>query len=97
MEATRNDGRSGETDERILENIYYTPSNPASYSGVKRLFNAAKKQIPNITVKQIQNFLARQNVYNKHKLIRRKVKRRKIVLLQVDELWAIDLVVLSGI
>ena len=79
----------------ILSDIYYTLSNPASFSGIQKLYTAAHKKDPLITLKIVKSWLRNQNTYSKHKIIRRKFKRRKTVQLAVDETWACDLIVPS--
>ena len=86
-------GSIGNNDS-ILKNIYYTLTNPASFSGLKRLYIEARKKDPTISLKSVKAWLKNQNTYSKHKIIRRKFKRRMTVQLAVDETWACDLIVM---
>lgn len=78
--------------ETFLNNIYYDPSHPASFGGVKNLFQYANDKYPEITLKSVKDWLAGQRAYTLHKPSRNKFPRNRIVVTAVDEQWQADLV-----
>ena len=76
---------------QLLHTIYYNPKHPAGYSGVQKLYRAAKKQIKSLTIEQVQSWLQGQNTYTLHKPIRRKFKRRQTRVGGIDFQWQADL------
>ena len=78
--------------EKILNNIYYDPSNPAGYSSAKKLYNAVSKIDPSITLKHVKEWLSSQLVHTLHKPVRKRWKRNRIVVGHIDEQFQADLV-----
>ena len=68
-----------------LKKVYYDPSNPASYSGLTKFYNAVKHRGYKKT--QVKKWLQKQDVYTLHKQLSRNVKRPKVVVSAVDQLW----------
>ena len=79
----------------ILTKIYYDVLNPAGYSSVQKLFKAAKKIIPSITIKEIKQWLKYQQTYTRHRKVIRSFPRRKTISQGIDDVWQIDLCDLS--
>ena len=76
----------------LLNEIYYTPGLPSSFSSPKTLYNEAKKVLPTITMKIVKQFLEKQYVYSRHKKLNWKFPRRKVLSLRIDQTWAADLI-----
>lgn len=81
----------------LLSSIYYDPKNPAAYSSLYRLFNAAKGINDSIRIEDVKNWLKGQDVYTQHKPTRKKYRRRITVVRGIDDTWQLDLVVLTNI
>ena len=81
--------------KKILSEIYYDVSHPAGYSSIEKLYNAAKKIDPSITLNQVKVWLRHQETYTLHRKIIRKFRRRKTIARGIDYNWQIDLVDLS--
>lgn len=80
----------------ILSELYYSPKNPASFSSSEKLYNAAQKFNPKITLQQVKNWLSSQYTYTLHKNVKRKFERNKIFVIQIDQQWQADLVDLQN-
>ena len=52
--------------EQVLLSIYTDPSNPASFSSIKKLYEAAKKIEKNISIGDVKSFLKNQLSYTLH-------------------------------
>ena len=61
------------------------------------LYQVAKKEIPNLRRKQVKLFLQKQYVESRHKRLKKTFKRRKVLVLRVDDLWCIDLVQIDNL
>ena len=75
-----------------LSEIYYKPSNPASFGGPSRLHKESS-----VSIKKAEQFLQAQDTYTKNKNVRHKFKRRKIIVPHSMYLWQADLIILSNI
>ena len=80
----------------ILQKLYYD-FGPASYSSAHRLHQEAKKQLTNITLKQVKHWLSGQYAYTRHKKPRWRFPRRKVLTLRQNYLWAADLVQIDSL
>jgi len=75
---------------RRLQTIYYTPSHPAGFTGnVKSLDSKKQKK----TVK----WLHQQDVYTKHRSLRRRYRRRRVIVLGKNHTWGVDLMDMTQI
>lgn len=63
-----------------LKGIYYDPKSPASYSGAKKLYTAAKELHVPVTHEQIRRWLANQYTYQVHKKTKKKFRRRQVAV-----------------
>ena len=88
---------SGPLFDSVLKRLYYTAKEGSSYGGVKALYEAAKREIPQITLKQVSNFLHEQNVYTDHKNPIRNFDRRMYVASAPKSIWGLDLVFVLGL
>lgn len=77
---------------QILEKLYLTPQKTSSLGGVERLWNEAKHQIPGLKKKQVQEFLQTQFAYTQHKPYRRKFTKRKVIAVNINDVYHMDLV-----
>lgn len=71
-----------------ISDIYYTPSHPASFSNVRKLWLATDKKI---SKKLITEWLMTQDTYTLHKPRRLRFRRNCYKLNNIAELWEIDL------
>lgn len=75
----------------LLEELYYDPRSSGSFGGVRRLWTAAKKKDPKITLRSVRDWLSGQPAYSRYKPIVRKFRRNRVVVLHKDDIWAMDL------
>ena len=88
MEQEQSNGRR---IDRLSE-IYYDLDNVAGFTtspGV--LLKKAREEGLDISLKDIEQFLAGQLAFTRHKQPTRKFPRRKILILRPDDCWACDL------
>ena len=78
--------------EKVLHKIYYTPSNPASFGSVKKLYKEAKKKFPTITLDKVRAWLKGEFTYTLHHPIRKNFQRNRILVNRIDDQWESDLV-----
>lgn len=64
----------------VLKQLYYTPENPASFSSPRILYLAARKKIANLTMHDVNLWLAKQKTYALHKHTRTEFPRRKVLV-----------------
>ena len=77
--------------EKLLYDVYYSPSSPACYSGKEAVYQEAKKKNKKITRGQVSTFMSKQRTYTLHKPIKRKFPRNKYVPVCYDTDWQADL------
>ena len=75
----------------ILKDLYYNPKNPSAFTGVEKVYLAAKEQLPHLTRREVREWLAKQYTYTMHKPITRKFARRQYIVSGIDDQWQIDL------
>lgn len=61
----------------VLNDLYYNPERPSSFSSPIQLYYAARKLLPNITLHNVNQWLRKQNVYTLHAPVRKTFTRRK--------------------
>ena len=81
----------------LLNSIYYDPKNPAACSSLYKLYNAVKRIDDSIRIEDVKDWLRGQDVYTQHKQSRKKYRRRITVVRGRDDVWQLDLVVLTNI
>ncbi len=74
-----------------LKEIYQDPAHQGSLGGETRFYNAAKKLLPKLTRAQVHKFLQTQYAYTRLKPRRQKYQRRKIVAVDMNDLYQGDL------
>ena len=68
-----------EKRQKKLEELYENPESISSFSGVKNLYNHAKKYIPDISLIEVKNFLKSVDAYTLHKLTPKRFPTQKII------------------
>ena len=81
--------------EKILQKVYYTPKEPASFGGLQRLKDASGSKGRKLKHKQIVKWLSSQDTYTLHKPVRHHFPRAKVVVGGIDHQWQADLVDVS--
>ena len=77
--------------DKLLRKLYYNPNHPSALGGAHSLFEAANKQLPSITLHDVENWLAAQETFTLHKRRIRKLKTNRYTLLGIDDLWQMDI------
>ena len=80
------------TTNSILQSIYSDPSNPASFSSIKKLYKAAKIYDKNITYADIKSFLKHQDGYSLHYPTHKRFLTQKIISAKPKIIIALDLI-----
>lgn len=75
-------------DSKRLAKIFNDPGNPAGFSTIDKLWRAVNKSIPKINIKK---WLESQNAYTLHRPIRKRFKRNRFSVTNIDDLWQADL------
>ena len=83
--------------ESLFRRLYYGPGEASSYSSIKRLYDAAKKENSDITLKAVKEWLQKQVTYTRHKKPHLTFPRRKVLTLRQDFVWASDLIVIDSL
>jgi len=78
--------------EDYLQEIYYNPANPVSFSGPNKLFRYVKKIGKHVISKyKMKKWLQRQEAYSLHRPLRWEFKRNKLIITGIDDQWSADL------
>lgn len=77
--------------EKILKSIYENVNHPASFSSVRRLFQAAKKQDKKIKLSQVQEWLESHRTYSLHRRVVEKFTRRRVLVRGPQHQYQADL------
>jgi hypothetical protein len=73
--------------KKILQRVYYNPK--TGYGRVQALYRQVRKH--RITLAQVRDWVKEQDTYTLHKPIRRKFKRHRTKVTDIDEQWQLDL------
>lgn len=76
----------------ILNEIYYNPSNPGSFGSDIKLLKEAQKNLPNLKLEQVKDWLSGEITYTLHKNARKNYKREKYYMTRPLEQFQADLV-----
>ncbi len=77
----------------LMKNVYYTPANPGSLGGKKRLKDAVLKDTGvRLTDKQVTDWLAGEDAYTLHRTAPINYKRNRVVVYGIDTQFQADLV-----
>ncbi|KAL3119699.1 hypothetical protein niasHT_001669 [Heterodera trifolii] len=85
------------TMDKLLEQIYYDLRSPASYAGMLKVWEEAKKRNPRISLHNVYDFLHRQRTYTLFKPRRNKFPRLKTVPSGLHTDWQCDLCIMDTI
>ena len=58
-----------------LRKLFYEPKSIVAFTGISRLYHAAKSVLKGIRYKDVQDWLRGESTYTLHKPIRRRFKR----------------------
>lgn len=75
-----------------LHEIYYTPSHPASFSSVKKLYNSARKVKKEITEGDVKQWLSSQDAHTLHRPVRKRFPRNQYHVTNINDLFQADLI-----
>ena len=79
--------------EKKLASIYLDPSQPASFGGLDAVYRAVKEKGKNkISRKHVREWLSQQDVYTLYKPARRRYKRSRVIVPEIDAQFQADLV-----
>lgn len=78
--------------KRRLTHLYASLSSPASFSSALRLYKCARKDIRNLKLDDVVNFLKGINSYTRHRRVYVKFPRRKVITSGIDKQWQADLI-----
>lgn len=76
-------------NEKDLENAYYDPKKPGSFSGLHGFKRTLKGKIKDSDLKE---WMIDQETYTLHRPIRKKFNRNRIVVYGIDNTWQADLI-----
>ena len=80
------------TWQAYVKEIYYDPSNPASFFGPDKLFQYVKKHGQyDITKYKIRKWVQSQESYTIQRPYRRPQNRTSIIVAGIDDQWSMDL------
>ena len=80
-----------ETIEDILDSLYGDVGSPAGLTSVSKLWSEAKLRNPDITLRQVKDYLKGQDSFTRHGNIRRKYLKRTVYVSEPGELLSADL------
>jgi hypothetical protein len=84
--------------QAILEDYYFTSSNPGSYAGPQKLFRVLNKKYPNqFTVHFVKKWLNKQDAYALQKQVRHNFKTARVHVSSIDEQFDIDLMSVANL
>ena len=75
-----------------LHAIYHNPKDPGSYGGLEKLWRSAKRQIPNLKRKDVEDFVRGDDSYTLHRQYRIRYPRNRIFVSRIDQQLEADLV-----
>ena len=75
-----------------LKKLYYTTKGAASFSGVHKLFQEARKTFPKLKREQVVDWLRTQDAYNLHRPVRKHFQRNRVYVSYKDQQFEVDLV-----
>ena len=77
--------------EAIINDVYTNPDSVACFSGINQVYKEARKKNKKICMKDVENYLAKQDAYTLHRPVRRKFKRNVTKTTGIDVDWQADL------
>ena len=83
--------------EERLEQIYQDPRNPGSFSGADKLHEIITREGFRVSKYKVAKWLKGKESYTIFKTPRRTFKRNTIVMAEIDDVWATDLMVITQV
>lgn len=84
----------GQTWKKYLKNIYYSPSHPASFQGIDKIYDIVKEEkLYHISRKQVEQWLHDQHSFSINKPVLRKFKRSRVLVSGQYDQFDVDLIV----
>jgi transposase InsO family protein len=77
--------------EEALRDIYYDPASAGGLGAVERLLKEARRRGIDVSRKRVQDFLADEEAYARHKPVRRRFERNHTFVGGIDRQWQADL------
>ena len=77
--------------EALLRRLYYDVENDTAYGGKEKVYRAAKRELPSITRRDVNDWFSTQRTYTLHKPARYNFTRNKTIVMSIDEQWQADL------
>lgn len=74
-----------------LETIYYDISDSGGYAGITALYRSAREKGLKVTIKNVKDFLSRQDAYTLHKPARLKIRRNRTIVYGLNQQFQMDL------
>ena len=66
--------------DKLLHDLYFTPTKASSFGSPLRLYKAASKVNPLITLDEVKTWLSKQPAYTLHRDLRLRFPRRKVIV-----------------
>ena len=82
--------------EALLRRLYYDVKSDTAYGGKEKVYRAAKRELPSITRRDVNEWFSTQRTYTLHKPARYNFKRNKTIVMSIDEQWQADLCDMSS-
>ena len=83
--------------EKMLEEIYYDPSQPGNFGEVESIYRAAVERGLKIPRRKIQEWLRKQDTYTLHNPARCRYTRNRVIVGGIDDYFQADLVDLQSL
>ena len=87
----------GKALDNFLSKIYYSLNSPASYAGIHRVYEEARRKYPKIKFQDVYNFLHKQRVYTMHRPSRKNFPRLVTRPSGLHTDWQADLAIFDQI
>ena len=82
--------------EKYLKEIYFNPEHPASFEGLKRLYESVKNEGQfKISHCKIRKWIQKQESYSQNKGVKRQFERGRVIVAGFDDQFDADLASLS--
>ena len=81
-----------ENIDKYLSSVYFDPKRPGNFWGEDRLYSDVKKEGKcELSRKQVQEWLMKQDAYTLHTPVRRNFLRNRVIVGRIDEQWQMNL------
>ena len=84
------------TIEKLLHRLYYDTRSASAFSGKENVYRVAKRHLPSITRRLVNEWFDKQLTYTLHKPTRQNFPRNKTVVMSIDDQWQADLCDMSS-